>query len=132
MRKPFLACIFAVAFALPAAAAETVVGKLLNAELMRNEARKMLQLTIVVRVNNGSYVLINCAVADDAPATAVDLTEAHALMRAYIAGGSGTNVEATVTKSASSTGFPSYLLQSWKMPIPGLDDYAFSCVNGTG
>ncbi len=113
--------------ALPAQAAESIMGRLLNAELTVYEQQQRSVLNAVVRVNDGSYILVNCDLHDNDPQPAVDLREAQALMRAYIAGGSRTTIEATVEKSTSLTGFPTYNMKSWKMPIPGVDAYSFRC-----
>lgn len=114
---------------LPVQAAETIVGRLLNAELAIYEQQERSRLTAVVRVNDGSYVLVNCELADNDPPPAVDLREAHALMHAYLAGGSRNTIETSVEKSDSLTGFPTYTMNSWKMPIPGFDDYSFRCAH---
>lgn len=111
----------------PVAAQELVVGRLLNAELMHYESQSRMLLTAVVRVNNGNYVSIRCEQSLRDASPTVDLVEAHALMRAYIAGGSGTNIEVTVSRDTSPTGFPTYRMQTWKMPIPGAEAYQFNC-----
>ena len=129
MTKTITGVMFLLLAVLPVQAVENITGRLLNAELTVYEQQARSVLNAVVRVNDGSYILINCELHDDKPQPMVDLREAHALMRAYIAGGSRTSIEATVEKSSSLAGFPTYNMKSWKMPIPGFDAYSFSCAH---
>lgn len=109
------------------ASEEGIVGKLLAATIAIYEQSDRTVLTTVVRVNDGSYVLVRCDLKNSEPPPAVDLREAHALMNAHIFAGSGTNIEVTAVKDSSLTGFPSYAMKSWKMTIPGLEAYRFKC-----
>ena len=106
--------------------AEVLTGRLLSSQLSVYEQQQRSVLNAVLKLQDGSYVLINCDLRNE-PEPAVDLREANALMQAYIAGGSRTRVEAEVEKSSSASGFPTYAMKTWKMPIPGFDAYRFTC-----
>ena len=123
----FLALLCVLHTAGAGASEESIVGKLLTATLAIYEQSDRSVLTPVVRVNDGSYVLIRCELKNSSPRPAVDLREAHALMNAHIFAGSGTNIEVTAVPAPSLTGFPAYQMKSWKMTIPGLEAYRFNC-----
>ncbi len=130
LRLTCIAVLLPVLFSAGAGASElSIVGKLLTATLAIYEQSDRSVLTTVVRVNDGSYVLVRCELKNSDPRPAVDLREAHALMNAHIFAGSGTNIEVTATRASSLTGFPAYQMKSWKMTIPGLDAYRFNCAS---
>jgi hypothetical protein len=124
----FLVAFISIVFPpLASAAEQVIVGKLLTATLSIYEQSDRSVLTTVVRVNDGSFMVVHCDLKNNNPPPAVDLREAHALMNAHIFAGSGTNIEVTAVSGSSVTGFPSYAMKSWKMSIPGLDAYRFDC-----
>jgi hypothetical protein len=113
----------------PSYGSETIVGKLLAAELTVYEQAARSVLNVVLRVNNGSYVLVTCDQVDGNAEPSVDLREASVLMQAFITAGSGLHVETVAVRDSSKTGFPRYQMKTWNMPIPGVDAYKFDCVN---
>jgi hypothetical protein len=134
MIKKIIYALAIISLPIPAAVGaeeETIVGKLLSATVAIYEQRDRTVLNTVVRVNNGSYMLVRCDLKNNDPQPLVDLLEAHTLMQAHIFAGSGTNIEVTVVKGSSLTGFPSYTMKSWKMTIPGWDAYRFNCSQST-
>jgi hypothetical protein len=127
MKRPLTTALILFAATLTAHAEETIVGSLLSSQLTVYEQAQKSVLDAVVRVQDGSYVIVTCEINDSGAQAAAGLREANVVMQAYIASGSRTTVEVIGEKSASPTGLHRYVMKSWDMPIPGLDDYQFVC-----